>query len=358
MPRAWWNPRQHFGRWGAIALTAGTALFGSAVGWPAPAIAGSDNSSDTYAGDYQSGSLPIGTFIFLQYAGYSHADSFVTSAGTVLPNSHANIFEEFTRVAYFAQLWGHPLVIEAEVPFATLTDVNIPGTNSRVASGLVDPVFHVTYFFIADAKTERWLGLTNYFYFPLGRSYDNQSPINVSTARQFTDVPQIGYTEGLGKFSPALKGVFFDLIANASFHTDGDSPVNVVNPASSPLPGVLNYGKLTQGISYDVKGFLRYEPKTSLWFAVGMEKSWGGEQVARNGTFTVAGLPIVIPQADLSLGKDDYLRGHFQFHVPLSQDFAVAADIFHDFDRVGGFRQDIGVEIRLSKFFFPQPPSK
>ena len=37
---------------------------------------------------------------------------------------------------------------------------------------------------------------------------------------------------------------------------------------------------------------------------------------------------------------------------------AVAADIFHDFDRVGGFRQDIGAEIRLTKFFFPQPPSK
>ena len=209
-----------------------------------------------------------------------------------------------------------------------------------------------------DAQTQRWLGLTNYFYLPLGRPYDNRSAVNVSTARQFTDVPQIGYTEGLGKFSPALKGVFFDLIANASFHTNGNNPVSVVNPATSPFPGVLNYGTLTQAISYDVKAFLRYEPKTSLWFAVGIEKSWGGEQIARNGTFTVTGLPIVIPQADLSLGKDDFLRGHFQFHVPVAQDFVVAADIFHDFDRVGGFRQDIGAEIRLTKFFFPQPPSK
>jgi hypothetical protein len=358
MPRAWGNSSQHFRRWSAIVLTAGAVLFGSVVGWPVPAIAGSDNSSDTYAGDYQGGSLPIGTFLFLQYAGYSHANAFVTSAGSVLPNSHANIFSEFTRVAYFAELWGHPLVIEAEVPFATLTDVNIPGTNNRVAGGLVDPVFHLTYFFIADAKTERWLGLTNYFYFPLGRRYDNESPVNVSTARQFTDVPQIGYTEGLGKFSPALKGFFFDLIANASFHTDGDSPINVVNPASSPLPGVLNYSKLTQDVSYDVKAFLRYEPQQSLWFAVGMEKSWGGEQIGRNGTFRVAGTPIVLPQADFSLGKDDFLRGHFQFHVPLGREFALAADVFHDFDRVGGLRQDIGVELRLTKFFFPKPPSK
>jgi hypothetical protein len=358
MRRAWGNPRQQFRRWSAIALTAGAVLFGSAIGWHAPAIAGSDNSSDTYAGDYQGGSLPIGTFLLLQYAGYSHGDAFVNSAGSVLPNSHANIFEEFTRVAYFAELWGHPLVLEAEVPFAAVTNVSIPGTNGLAADGLADPVFHVTYFFIADAQTQRWLGLTNYFYLPLGRPYDNRSTVNVSTARQFTDVPQIGYTEGLGKFSPALKGVFFDLIANASFHTNGNSPVSVVNPASSPFPGVLNYATLTQGISYDVKGFLRYEPKQSLWFAVGIEKSWGGEQIAKNGTFSVTGLPIVIPQADLSLGKDDFLRGHFQFHVPVAQDFVVAADIYHDFDRVGGFRQDIGAEIRLTKFFFPQPPSK
>lgn len=287
--------RENFRRWSTRALAGAAVLFGSIVGWHAPAIAGSDNSSDTYAGDYEGGSLPTGTFLVLQYLGYSHADAFVDSTGSVLPNSHANIFEEFTRFAYFAQLGGHPLVIEAEIPFATLTDVNIPGTNNLVAGGLVDPVIHVTYFFIADAQTQRWLGFTNYFYLPFGRSYDNQKAVNVSTARQFTDVPQIGYTEGLGKFSPALNGVFFDLIANASFHTDGDSPLTVVNPASAPFPGVLNYGTLTQGTSYDVKAFLRYEPKTSLWFAVGIEKSWGGEQIATNGTFAVTGAPIVIP---------------------------------------------------------------
>jgi hypothetical protein len=172
-----------------------------------------------------------------------------------LPNSHANEFVEFTRFTYFAELWGHPLVLEGDIPVATLTDVNIPGTNSLVAGGNTDPVLHATYFFIADAQTQRWLGFTDYFYLPLGRSYDNQSAVNVSTARQLTDVSQIGYTEGLGKFSPALNGMFFDLIANASFHTDGNSPLAVVNPASAPFPGVLNYATLTQGPSYDVQAF-------------------------------------------------------------------------------------------------------
>jgi hypothetical protein len=337
----------------SLKLTTACMLAGSIVSWHAPAIAGSDNSSDTYAGDYTGGSLPTGTFIALQYAGFARSNAFVDTAGNHVPNSHANIFEEFTRFAYFSQLGGHPLVIEAEVPFATLTDVgNIPGPNNQVASGLTDPVVHLTYFLISDAQTQRWLGLTNYLYLPFG-NYDNTKAINVATAHQFTDVPQIGYTESLGKFSPSLKGFFFDLIANASFHSDGNGPINFPITPFGVLPAVT-YDKLTQSTSYDVKAFLRYEPKTFLFIALGIEKSWGGEQIATNGRIAPVGTPL----APVSLSKDDFLRGHLQFQFPLAQDFAVAADVFHDFTRVGGFRDDIGAEIRLTKFFFPPPPSK
>jgi hypothetical protein len=342
----------------SMKLTAACMLAGSVVGWQAPAIAGSDNSSDTYAGDYQGGSLPTGTFLALQYAGFSRANSFIDTTGHELPNSHATIMEEFTRFAYFADLLGHPLVIEAELPFATVSDVNLPGTNSQVKGGLADPVFHVTYFLISDAHTQRWLGLTNYSYFSVG--YDNTKAVNVSTPHQYTDVPQIGYTEGLGKFSPSLKGWFFDLVANASIHTDGSNPIAPfgVGVPFGPvvLPGVVTYDKLTQSTSYDVKAFLRYAPAPHQFVAFGIEKSWGGEQIA-NGTVTVLGTPVAAAPP-LSLSKDDYLRGHFQFSFPLAQDFAVAADLFHDFTRVGGFKDDFGAEIRLTKFFFPQPPSK
>jgi hypothetical protein len=346
------------GRWSAGALTWTILLFGSMVGWHAPAIAGSDNSSDTYAGDYTGGSLPPGTFIAFQYLGYFHSTAFIDSTGAELPNSHANVLEEFTRFVYIGQLAGRAVAVEAEIPFATLTDVNIPGTNNLVAGGLVDPVVHLTYFVIADAKVQRWLGVTNYFYLPLGRSFDNQKAVNVSTARQFTDVPQIGYTEGLEKFSPALQGMFFDLVANASLHTNGESPLTIVNPTSAPFPGVLTYDTLSQRPSYDVRAFLRFEPKAFLFVAVGIEKSWGGEQIAANGKFAVTGLPLMIPLENLSLSKDDFLRGHFQFQVPITRDFAVGGDVFRDFERVGGLKNDIGAEVRLTKFFFPQPPHK
>jgi hypothetical protein len=344
--------------WWSVVLTGAVAVLGSVIGGDTPAIAASDNNPRTYAGDYQGGSLPIGTFIAFQYGSFAHADAFVDPTGRALPDSHANTWVEFTRVTYFAEFANRPLVIEADLPFATLTDVNIPGTNNRVAGGLVDPVIHLTYFLITDATVQRWVGVTNFFWLPWGRNFDNRSAVNVSTPRQFTDTPQFGWTEGLGKFSPSLKGLFFDLIADASFHTDGDSPLEVVNPPGAPLPGVLRYDTLTQRPSYDVKAFLRYNPSTFLFAAVGIEKSWGGEQIGTNGRFLVAGLPVGIPQPNVSIGRDDFLRGHFQFQIPLAQDFAIAGDVFHDFQATGGFRENIGVEIRLAKFFFPTPRSK
>lgn len=325
--------------------------------WYAPAIAGSDNNVVTYAADYEGGSLPTGTFIILQYLDFSRANAFVDTTGHELPNSHADIMFEFTRFTYFAQLAGHPLVLEADVPVATLTDVNIPGTNNLVAGGFTDPVLHVTYFFTADAQTQRWLGFTDFLFLPFG-SYNNRDIISVGTAGQWTDVPQLGYTEGLGKFSPSFKGLFFDLIVNVGLHTDGRNPINFVNPPGAAFPGVLTYDNLTQGTTYNLKAFLRYEPKPSLWFAAGIEKSWGGEQVATNGRFVVTGLPIIIPQPSLPITNDDFLRGHFEFQFPLAQDFLIAGNLYHDFETVGGFRSDYGAEIRFAKLFYPQPASK
>jgi hypothetical protein len=337
----------------SVALTGVAGMLVAVLGGNTSAIAGSDNAPRTYAGDYQGGSLPIGTAIVSQYLSFAQSDAFVDPTGHTLPDSHANTWIEFTRVTYFAELANRPFVIEADLPFATLTDVNIPGTNNAVAGGLADPVVHFTYFLITDAKVQRWFGLTSFFWLPAGRSFDNQAVVNVSTPGQFTVTPQFGYTEGLGKLSPGLNGLFFDLIANASFHTDGGSPLEAVNPASAPLPGILTYDTLTQRPSYDVKAFVRYNPSTFLYAAIGIEKSWGGEQIATNGRFLVAGLPVGIPQPDLSISKDDFLRGHFQFQVPVSQDFTIAGDVFHDFQATGGFRQNIGVEIRLAKLFYP-----
>ena len=123
----------------ATILTGVAAVLGGAIGSNTPAIAASDNNPRTYAGDYQGGSLPIGTFIAFQYGSFAHADAFVDPTGRALPDSHANTWIEFTRVTYFTEFANRPLVIEADLPFATLTGVNIPGTNNGVAGGTRGP---------------------------------------------------------------------------------------------------------------------------------------------------------------------------------------------------------------------------
>jgi hypothetical protein len=335
------------GKWRALGV--GAALLGCAAGWQTPALAGSDKSADTYAGDYASG-IPEGTFIVFNYLGAQHSDAFIGPVGPKSqPGSGANLFTDITRFTYVSKLFDHSFVIEGDFVGAALTGAkfNAQGTGVRKQdenNGFTDPVLHFTYFFIRDLTINRFLGVTNYFYFPAGRSFDNLKAVNVSTAHQFTDVVQLGYTEGLEKFHPALKGFSVDLVPNVSFHTDGDSPVAVA-------PGV-QFDKLVQDTSYDLRAYLRYNFTRGSFIALGYEGSWGGKQTA------VGGILQQITGRSLPLSEDQYQRGRIQAQMPLAADLVVAADIFHDFSTKGFFREDIGVEIRVGKIFAPEAPLK
>src|SRR5260370_22337428 len=93
----------------SMKLTAACMLVGSIVSWQAPAIAGSDNSSNTYAGDYTGGSLPIGTFIALQYAGFAHSNAFVDTAGNNNPHPPPKIYRGVSLVFFFFHPGGATL---------------------------------------------------------------------------------------------------------------------------------------------------------------------------------------------------------------------------------------------------------
>jgi hypothetical protein len=343
-------------RWGAGAIAAAAMV----AGLQAPAYAGSDNSSDTWAGDVNGLALPTGTFIAIDYSGYRHSDEYVANKGNIFNTltggqkniaSTGEIFTDITRFVYFSELWGKPLVFEAAFTFGDAREINIGNLPvpvgglgpQTVHNGFLDPVFFVTYGLIVEPRMERFLGFTQYFYLPMA-NYNKFAQVNFATPGQFTYVPQLEYAEGLGKWSPALKGFWIDVIANASLHTNGDSPLALA-------PGV-QFDKLTQDNSYDVKGFLRYDYTRGGHVAIGLEKSWGGNQVGSGGLLqTIFGGPQ-------SLGKDDFLKGHFQVVVPVMPDLHVGADITHDFERDGGLREDITAELRITKFFLPSAPLK
>lgn len=343
-------------RWGASALAAAAITAGSVVGLQTSAFAGSDNSSDTWAGDIPAIQLPEGTFLAIDYTGYRHSSDYITTPNNIFAKltggvkdipSTGELFTDITRFTYFSSLWDHPLVFEAAATYVDVNKVNIGNLPAPVGGlgpqtihdGFIDPVVFVSYGLIVEPKIERFLVLTNYFYLPMGVAYSKFAQVNTSTPNQFTWVPQIGYSEGLSKFG--FSKLWVDVVANMSVHTDGSAPLALA-------PGV-QFDKLTQSNSYDIKGFLRYEYMPLGFVAVGIEKSWGGDQIASGGLLqTIFGGPT-------SFGKDDFLKGHVQFAMPLARDLQVAADVTHDFEREGGLKEDITAEIRLTKFFFPAP---
>lgn len=328
-----------------------------------PALAGSDFDTFVYPADYAGLGLPKDTLVLSQYLGYINSDAFnapgdniyakLNGGARTFPASFPVLFE-ISRFDYITQLWGHPLVIEGAVPTAFAGPTSIGNSPFPTATGLgpqtvnggiVDPVIFFTYGLIADPKEERFLGFSTYFWIPSG-NYDKFNQINFASPNQFTATPQFGYTEGLGKYTKDLKDFWFDLITNVSFHTDGSAPFATV---TNGVP--VQFNNLTQDPTFDVKFWFRYNYLQGGTVAVGLEKVWGGKQVASGG---ILGAEL----GPTALSEDNFLRGHIAGVVPLAKDWTFSADIFHDFERTGGFRDDFSVQFRLIKIFFAEQESK
>ena len=257
------------GKWRA--LVASAALLGAVSGWQAPATAGSDSSSNVYAGDYQALALPAGTFLVLSYTGMEHAGDYIQNPNNLLGKvlgpyfggtapkditGGITLFTDITRLVYFTSLWDHPLVLQAALDGAYVADANantpVGSQALTTKSGVGDTILWATYGLVSNPANERFLGISNYVYLPTG-VYDKNALFNTFTPGQVTDVPEIGLSEGLSKYG--LRNFWLDVVANASIHSDGNAPIALI---LVPI-GVQQYDHVTQDTSYDVKAFLRYQ---------------------------------------------------------------------------------------------------
>jgi hypothetical protein len=302
------------------------------------ADAGSINANTaTYAGDVGALVFPVGTVAVTNYTGYRKGGTFFDSDGAADRTGNIDTITNATRMDWIAaKIYDMPLVLSASLPYGYIESAELGGQDLSTQSGFFAPNIFVTLGIIVDPKNGRTLALSTYVFFPVG-DYDSAKAVNVATPNQTVTVPQFAYEEGLGKFIPALQNFWIDIFGGAAFHSEGDNPVTL---------GGIGYDHTEQGNSYDINAYLRYNWSPLTFVAIGIEKSWGGEQIARGGALGGLG-------GDLSLGKDEYVKGHLQFGIPLSPTVQVAADITHDFHREGGFREDFTAEIRLSTFIMP-----
>jgi hypothetical protein len=296
----------------------------------------------TYAGDVGALNFPVGTVAVTNYTAYRQGGTFYDSDGVADKSGNLDVITNVARIDWLAtKIYDMPLVLSASLPYGYLDNATLGGVDQTTQSSFFSPNFFVTLGVIVDPQNERTLALSNYVFLPVG-DYDSTKTVNIATPDQTVIVPQFTYEEGLGKFSPALKNFWIDVFGGIAFHSDGDNPVTL---------GGVGFDRTEQENSYDINVYLRYNWNPLTFVAIGIEKSWGGEQTAEGGTLGALLGPV-------SLGKDEYVKGHLQFGVPLSETFQIAADITHDFDREGGFKEDFTAEIRLSTFFMPSEPLK
>ncbi len=296
-----------------------------------------DANTSTYAGDIGGIELPVGTIAVSSYTAYRHGGAYYDSAGNS-QSGNLDAYKAVARVDWVAgKVFDAPLVLSFALNYANPQNAEIGGQSLSGEAALFAPTLYFTLGLIVDPKNERDLGFTNYLVLPFGK-YDSNIDVNVTTPHQTVDIMQLTYQEGLGKFSPYLKNFWFDAFGAVAFHSDGDNPVSM---------GGFGFDKLTQDNTYNISAYIRYNWNPLMFAAVGIEKSWGGEQIAKGG---VLGALV----GDQSLGKDEYLKGHVQFAMPLSESFQIATDITHDFSRTGSFKEDFTAEIRLMKLFMGQ----
>ena len=291
-------------------------------------------NTGTYAGEVGGLNFPVGTVAATNYTAYRNGGTFYDANGVADRTGNITLITNVARIDWLAaKIYDMPLVLSASLPYGHADNAELGGQDQSTQSSFFSPNMFVTLGVIVDPKNERTLGISSYLFFPAG-DYDSSKAANVATPDQTVIVPQFAYEEGLGKLSPALKNFWIDIFGGAAFHSDGDNPVTI---------GGDGFDRTEQENSYDINVYLRYNWNPLTFVAIGVEKSWGGEQIARGGALGALG-------GDVSLAKDEYAKGHLQFGIPLSETSQIAADITHDFHREGGFKENFTVEIRMSTF--------
>ncbi len=220
-------------------------------------MAASGNAWAANARDYIP--LPDKTFLFIPYL--NHIAGHKAYSNGNLANSTTNLTENIgiLRPVYYTKvapaLYGDAgFVIDPQMLFilgeAHLDGAGVGG-NAFQASGVGDPVFLATFWFVNAPKQQFWVGFTPYVTVPLGQ-YDPKLPLNLGNNR-WAFKPEIGIVKGIGP-------LYLDVIVNDEFYTKNTDGSTV----QDPLFGAEAH------LSYDI---------TKAWFvAADYYYSGGGEK--------------------------------------------------------------------------------
>jgi hypothetical protein len=258
--------------------------------------------------------LPAGLSVFLNYASYSRSARLDTPGGSA--DAELESYVELPRYAYFFHLGPFVADINLLVPMVDIPEARVGATNIEGTSGIGDPELVSTVWVVNDPSKQEYLGVAGYLSVPVG-AYDRDRPINPGTHR-WSGTLQVGYWRGLSEH------IGLELIADATWYAD--------NNDFGPVPS----GRLQQDVTESAQAWIRYTFSPKTYAAVGYYASTGGEQHVNsvgNGTSTQ------FQQVRCALAQS------------LTPSVQVYGEVTRDTAREDGFRQDVGVLIRVLKAF-------
>lgn len=146
---------------------------------------------------------------------------------------------EILRPVYYSALGSMPVTVQALIPFGDMTlDGASVGNKSYSSSGLADPTILAGIWLISNAESKTWLGVTEWFKFPIGE-YDKSKVLNMGS-NQWAFKTELGFVKGWGDF-------YLELSPYVEFYTDNDDyTATSKNLQKDPVFGMETH------LSYDI----------------------------------------------------------------------------------------------------------
>jgi hypothetical protein len=272
---------------------------------------------DVEPADYTA--LPPGTTAVLWYQQHGKSDEFNFDGGPSVRNDTSLKTDiSILRVVHFTEIGGVLVDPQFLIPYGHIYDAKIGGKSIGSARGFGDPLIGATFWLVNQPTagvSGRYVGITPVLTLPLG-SYDSLRTLNMGGHRWVSDI-QLGWIEPLwGKFSMEWFGDLF-------FYGDNNQA------------GTGNQ-TLKQNITYQIQNYLRYDFNSRQRLAIGFSSTGGGRQYL-DGIY--------------SGQKTEVQQVRLEAQQMIGSRSQLAVQLTHDLQAVGGFKEQIGINLRALFLF-------
>jgi hypothetical protein len=223
-----------------------------------PGLAQADNLARDYI------PAPPGTLAILMYYQHISSNSFYRQGRLV--NSDLGLSGNIGLFRPVYWLEAGPLIIDPQfiIPFGNL---DLKGGPS--SSGLGDPIWFATFWFVHNHDTKTYVGFTPFFFTPLGTYQREKGAINLGENRwRFRE--EFAVVQGVEVISG--HNAYFEIQLGVDLFTKN---TDFLNPGFATKP---QYGSLSQQPIFNVESHISYDLTKTVWASMDYYGHFFGKQ--------------------------------------------------------------------------------